>query len=152
MRRFGKGAAAAFFLWAAALCSPPAGAAATEAVGRLTIPKADRIEARWGVRLDSIRVTAAGYFLDFRYRVVDARKAAPIFDRKTSPVLIDEQTRARLVVPRPPTVGPLRNSNAPQVGRTYAMLFGNSGKVVKAGSKVTVVVGDFKARHVVVEE
>src|SRR3990172_7542680 len=48
------------------------------------------IEEKWGVRVLSIRQSAEGYMLDFRYRVIDAEKAAPLFDRKIKPHLIDE--------------------------------------------------------------
>jgi len=111
---------------------------------------ADVVE-RWGVELRGIRLAAAGYMLDFRYRVVDPQKAAPLFARQTKPVLIHEASGAKLVVPRPPTTGPLRSSNTPQAGRTYFMFFGNPGRFVKPGERVSVVIGDFKAERLVVE-
>lgn len=109
------------------------------------------LEERWGVQVVGIRLTAAGHMLDFRYRVVDPVKAAPLFVRKTKPYLIDEATGARLAVPVPPKTGPLRSSNTPIAGRTYFMFFGNSGKLVQPGNRVTVVVGDFQAEDLTVE-
>ena len=56
-----------------------------------------------------------------------------------------------LAVPETAKLGPLRNSNIPQEGRIYWMFFGNAGKLVEAGDKVTVVIGDFRVEDLVVE-
>ena len=109
------------------------------------------MENTWGIRIQWIRLSAAGYMLDFRYRVIDPDKAKPLFVRKTKPYLIDQASNAKLMVPNPPKVGPLRNSNKPQANKIYFMFFGNPGKFVKAGNKVTVVIGDFKAENLTVE-
>lgn len=88
--------------------------------------------------------------LDFRYRVVDSQKAAPLFVRQTKPYLIDQASGKVLAVPNMAKVGPLRSSDQPHAGRTYWMFFGNPG-VVKAGSKVSVVIGDFKVEDLTVQ-
>lgn len=110
------------------------------------------LENKWGVQVVALRRSAGGYMLDFRYKVLDAKKAAPLADRRVKPYLIDEATQARFMVPSPPKVGPLRQ--APKniaAGKNYFILFANPGKVVKPGDLVTVVIGDFKAEHLVVE-
>jgi hypothetical protein len=90
--------------------------------------------------------------LDFRYRVLDPEKAAPLFDRAVKPYLIDEATGSTLLVPAPPKVGPLRQTTrAPTAGRIYFMMFANPGKFIQAGQKVTVVIGEFRAEHLTVE-
>jgi hypothetical protein len=109
------------------------------------------LEETWGVRVEGIRQSAAGYMLDFRYRVLDAEKAAPLFDRKTKPFLIDQTSGTKLHVPNTPKTGPLRSSNPPQDDRVYAILFGNPGTYIRPGSTVTVVIGDFKAADLVVQ-
>lgn len=111
----------------------------------------ERIEAEWGIQIEGIRRTAGGYMLDFRYRVVDAGKAAPLFDRKTKPYLLDQATGARFLVPSPPKTGPLRTSNPPLEGRIYWMFFANPGRYVKPGDRVTVIIGDFRAENLTVE-
>ena len=58
-----------------------------------------QIEERWGVEIQSVRLTAAEYMLDFRYRVLDADKAAPILDRHIKPHVIVERSGAKLQVP-----------------------------------------------------
>ena len=109
-------------------------------------------ETDWGVSPIGIRLTATDYMLDFRYRVTDAEKAAAIINRKTKPYLIVEKTGVILNVPSSYKVGPLRQSaQFAQENRNYFMLFANPGRHVKAGDEVTVVAGDFKLEHLVVQ-
>ena len=99
-----------------------------------------------------IRRTAADYMLDFRYRMLDPEKAAAIMDRKIKPQLIIESTGRKLQVPVSAKIGPIRQSpKFAKADRNYFMIFANPGRAVKAGDKVTVVIGDFKAEHLVVE-
>lgn len=97
-----------------------------------------------GIKVEGIRLSAAGYMLDFRYRVLDPVKAAPLLDRKIHPYLLDEASGARLAVPDAPKVGQLRatSRNKVIVGRNYYMLFANPGRYLRTGSKVTLVAGD----------
>jgi uncharacterized protein YceK len=115
------------------------------------ISETDDIEEKWGAQLKGIRLSAAGYMLDFRYRITDTDKALPLFERKTKPYLIDQASGAKFVVPAPAKTGPLRNSNNPLADRTYFMFFANPGRYIKQGDKVTVVIGDFKAKDLIVE-
>ena len=109
------------------------------------------LKEKWGVEITSLRRTANGRMLDFRYKVLDADKAAALFVRKTKPNLIHQASGKVLAVPNAGKVGPLRNSDAPKEGRIYWMFFGNAGDLVKAGDKVTVAIGDFRAEDLVVE-
>jgi hypothetical protein len=108
-------------------------------------------EDAWGVKVLGIRLSAEGYMLDFRYRVLDPEKAMPLFDRKHKPYLVDESTGAVFVVPEPPKVGALRNTRKPLRDRNYFIMFANPGQYMKKGKMVTVVIGDFKAEHLVLE-
>ena len=114
--------------------------------------KKGSLEDRWGIQIKGIRLSAAGYMLDFRYRVVDPEKAGPLFKRQIKPYLVDQANGAKFIVPTTAKLGPIRNSNKPQSGRTYFMFFANPGRYVKAGNKVTVVIGDFRAEDLVVDE
>lgn len=111
----------------------------------------DALEERWGVKVLQVRLTAEGLMLDFRYRVLDAKKAAPLFSRENKAYLIDEATGARFLVPESPKVGALRTTRPPKEEKNYFIIFVNPGRYVKKGNKVTVVIGDFKAEHLVVE-
>ena len=126
-------------------------ATTSEKQGTEKVAKPESMEERWGVEIIWVRQTAAGYMLDFRYRVLDAEKAAPLFKRKTKPYLIHQASGAKFVVPNPPKTGPLRTSDKPKEGITYWMFFGNPGRYIKPGDQVTVVIGDFKAKNLVVQ-
>lgn len=108
-------------------------------------------DARWGIEVIGVRSTAANYMLEFRYRVVNAENAAPLFARKTKPYLIHKASGKVLGVPTTAKLGPLRNSNIPQQGRTYWMFFGNAARLVKAGDRVAVTIGDYSSGELIVE-
>ncbi|MHC4720817.1 MAG: hypothetical protein ACYSYT_10120 [Planctomycetota bacterium] len=110
------------------------------------------IEERWGVEIVGVRLTSADYMLDFRYRIIDPQKASDIVKRKVKPYLIDQTSGAKFVVPTPPKVGPLRQTSImPKAGKIYFMLFANPGRFVKKGSPVTVEIGDFVVKDLIVQ-
>jgi hypothetical protein len=109
------------------------------------------LEQQWGVRIHSLRLTAAGHMIDLRMRVFDAEKAGPLFRRQTKPYLINQATGGKYDVAGPAKIGPLRTSNPPLAGNVYATIFVNPGKSVKPGGKVTAIIGDFKVEDLVVE-
>jgi len=116
-----------------------------------TAAKPNPLSEKWGIEVTSIRMTANNHMVDFRFRVLDTKKAETLFVRQTKPHLVDQKTGKVLAVPNTAKVGPLRNSNKPKEGKIYWMFFGNSGGLIKAGSKVSVVIGEFKAENLVVE-
>jgi hypothetical protein len=109
------------------------------------------LKRQWGVEVMFVRQTAAGYMLEFRYRVLDAEKAKALFERRAKPMLTHTETGAKLIVPTPATTGALRNSNPPVAGQTYWMFFANPGKLVKPGQHVSVEIGQFRADGLVVQ-
>jgi len=113
--------------------------------------QAESLDDRWGIKIERASLSAGGYMVDFRYRVLDKDKAAPILDRAIKPYLIDQATGARFAVPTPPKVGALRAGGKIREGAIYYIFFANPGRYVKAGNKVTVVVGDFEARDVLIQ-
>lgn len=112
------------------------------------------LEEQWGIKVESLRLSAGGYMLDFRYRVIDPDKAMPLFDHKIKPHLVDQETGVKSQVPSSPKVGSMRQKvrgGKPIPDRIYFILFGNPGGNVKPGSKVTVAIGDFKAKDLIVQ-
>lgn len=110
-------------------------------------PAVSEVESVFGIRPESLRLSAAGSMLDFRYRVVDAEKAAPLLNGKFQPYLYDESHQARLGVPDTPVLGRIRQTarnNKILTNRSYFVMFGNPGKAVKSGDKVTLLLGDMK--------
>jgi hypothetical protein len=131
--------------------TPPARPDAEPPAGNRHAGPALRFKRIWGVDIEGVKVVSSGYMLAFRYRVLDAEKAKPLNEKKTRPYLIDEATGIRLSVPAMEKVGELRQSAAPTAGKSYFMIFGNPGKVVKSGSRVSVVIGNFHIDGLVAE-
>jgi len=67
------------------------------------------------------------------------------------PILTHVESGARLIVPTPPKVGALRNTDPPQDGRFYWMLFANPGSLVEAGDHVDIGIGAFQLTGLLVE-
>ena len=109
------------------------------------------MKRQWGVEIVFVRQTSAGYMLEFRYKVLDAKKSQALFERQTKPMLTHAETGARLIVPTPAKTGALRNSNPPKVGNTYWMFFANPGKLVKPGDTVSIEIGEFLVKDLVVQ-
>ena len=104
-------------------------------------------EARYGIRIEGLQLSAAGAMLDLRYRVVDPVRAAPILDPKLQPALLDEARGARLGVPVTPVLGRIRQTsrnNQIHTDRSYFVLFGNPGKAVQSGDRVSLLLGQVK--------
>lgn len=111
------------------------------------------IEEQWGVKIESLRTSAAGNLLDFRYRIIDPEKATYLVDRRNKAYMIDQSHGRVLSVPTTAKIGPLRQTvryGLPKKDRVYFILFGNP-HVIKVGDKVTVVIGDFRVEDIVVE-
>lgn len=103
------------------------------------------LEQHWGIRVLSLRQSASGYMLDFRYRVVDPLKAQELLNRKLKPQLIVNKSGNRLQVPSPPKLGPLRQSSrAPRADTNYFIFFANPGRQVEIGDAVSIQIGDLE--------
>ena len=136
------------------------GAAAAVALATLAVPACattpppparDAGEAL-GVRVEAVRLSAAGYLLDLRYRVVDAERARALFERRARPLLVDG-AGLQLGVPTAPKLGQLRSTgthNAKQ-DRSFSMLFANPGRVVQRGARLDLVVGEARIPGLTVE-
>ncbi len=125
---------------------------------KLLEPDADlppQLMEKWGVQVVSINSTAGGVFLDFRFRVIDPKKAEILFDSRIKPYVEVQGSKMKLGVPSAAKIGALRTTKRGHnihPGRVYSILFSNPGTKVKAGDKVTVVAGDFRAENMTVRE
>ena len=117
-------------------------------------PSASLVESEFGIRIDGLRLSAAGSMLDFRYRVLDPQKAALILNGKVQPYLLDSTHNAKLGVPDTPVLGRLRqtarNDNI-LLDRTYFIMFGNPGKALHSGDKVTLVMDKVRITDLTVQ-
>lgn len=109
------------------------------------------LKRQWGIEIMHVRQAAAGYMLEFRYKVLDAEKAQALFERQTKPVLTHHESGAMLIVPTPAKTGALRNSNPPASGKVYWMFFANPGKLVEPGDHVSIEIGEFQVEKLVVQ-
>jgi hypothetical protein len=117
------------------------------------VPRSGRtyLAVTTGVRDFNVRRTNAGNLIRFSYRVVNPEQAKVLNDRKTAPYMIGHTSHAMLQVPVMDKVGPLRQSTRPEAGKEYWMVFSNKGDVVKAGERVSVVIGSFRVDGLLVE-
>lgn len=152
LRSLSRGALA---LIGAALLAPSALDGAALAAAPAAPPgqtaSCDDLRETWGVEVVRLFLTSHGHMVDFRYRVVDPGKARPLFDAKAPAHLVDEASGKALAVPDTPKTGRLRNTGTPEAGRTYFILFQNQAGLLEKGDRVSVVIGDFAARDLVVE-
>jgi hypothetical protein len=103
------------------------------------------------IEVQSVRLTAAGHYLDLRYRVLDPAAAQAALGPKVRPQLIDEVSGSAMAVPMTAKLGALRQTQATQQpGRTYFVMFVNSSGV-QPGSKVTAELGALRFPHLTVE-
>jgi len=109
-------------------------------------------EKEGGIKVLYIRQTAAGYMLDFRYKVIDPMKASAFIKRSNRPLLHVLKNGSTLKVPSSSKIGPLRQSaQFAKVGKNYFMFFANPGRMVKSGDDIRITIGDFKSKILTVE-
>ena len=115
-------------------------------------PEQPPVEQQWGMEIQSLRLSAADTMLDFRYRVTDPDKVHELLKRGLKPYLLDKATGVKMNVPSSPKIGPLRTTALkPQKDRTYYVMFANHGRLVKRGTVVDIVIGDFVAKDIAVQ-
>lgn len=113
------------------------------------------LEKKWGIQMMGLRTSAAGYMLDWRFRVLDPEKAFPLLRRNIDRYLVVEKSGAVLRVPFTAKLGSMRatvrTANMIKRYKIYAGLFANPGQHVKPGDKVSLVVGNFIADDMLVQ-
>ena len=109
-------------------------------------------EAVWGIEVPSVKAVESGVILRFNYRVLDPEKAKPLNDKKLNPLLVSPDKGIQLVVPSMEKVGQLRQApHELEAGKSYWMAFSNSGRLLKPGDRVDIVIGNFHARGLLIE-
>ena len=105
----------------------------------------------WGIDSLSVKLVESGQLVRFSWRVRDPERAKLLNDKKLEPALVDPQAGVSLVVPTMEKIGQLRQSAAPEAGKSYWMVFSNKGRLVKRGDRVNVVIGEFRAEGLAVD-
>jgi hypothetical protein len=103
------------------------------------------------IAIQSVRLTAAGHYVDLRYRVTDAARANELLGAGVKPMLIDQETGIQMGVPMTAKLGPLRQTQAQQrPDHLYFVMFINSAGLVP-GRQVTAQLGDIRVENLTVE-
>ena len=103
------------------------------------------------IRVESVRLTAGGHYVDLRYRVLDAPAAQSALGPGVKPSLTDEASGRVMAVPSTAKLGSLRQTqNAQRPDHLYFVLFINSAGL-KPGSRVTADLGSLQFRHLPVQ-
>jgi hypothetical protein len=111
-----------------------------------------QIEDTWGIQVKSLRRTAAGHLLDFRFKVINPDKASLLLQRQEKAFLLDQTSGKKVAVPSMPKIGPLRQTAVkPEANRVYFILFSNPGDLVKKGSLVSILIGNVRIEDLTVE-
>ena len=126
------------------------------------------LEDHWGIQVSGVGLTE-GSVLELLYKVVDAQKAASLANAEAPAYLVEQDSGTRILLGPPPQGPASAHSRARSralmmwqaggfppppsklvAGKTYSVLLPNPGSVVKTGSKVAVVIGDFQSAGLVV--
>jgi len=105
----------------------------------------------WGIDSIQVKLVQSGELVRFSYRVADPSHARVLNEKANEASLVDLRAGVSLVVPTMEKVGQLRQTAAPQEGRSYWMAFSNRGRPVRRGDRVDVIIGTFRARNLVVD-
>lgn len=106
----------------------------------------------WGIDALSVKLTESGEIVRFSWRVLDPALAKPLNNKESTPSLIDPRAGVSLVVPTLENIGMMRQASTPEAGKSYWMAFSNKGRIVKKGDRVNVVVGQFSANGLAVDD
>lgn len=124
-------------------CGTTPGAPAARPAGVPVPMDADSL----GIRVQALHLTAHGYILDLRYRVLDPARAAPLLNGKNKVYLVDAERHAKLGVPESPIIGGMRQTSRNGVvytDRDYFILFVNPGRAVQPGDRLELAVADHR--------
>jgi hypothetical protein len=102
---------------------------------------------RSGVRVVRVVASGGGGLLDLRFQVVDPDRAVAVHDRDAPPALVDERTGGAIAGL---LMGHAHHGRL-KAGVTYYLVFENPGSLVRRGDRVSVVLGDARLEHVLVQ-
>lgn len=117
----------------------------TTGVAEPGVPSSPAVEATWGVRMTSVNLGADGGLVDLRFVVLDSSKATALMaaQRDVVPRLAVDDDGLKTFYP---SMTVHRQMTA---GRTYVLLFRNTGGTIRSGHDLMILVGDLRIDHVV---
>ena len=124
---------------------PDSADGAKPAAGAAGMPTSPEIESMYGVRFLGVDVTSGGGMIQVRYQVLDSAKTEAIHDQQAAPFVVDSHG---VMYADPGMVGHSHIGPVKAAGTTDYVLLANAGGGVKAGSIVTIKIGDLELRNV----
>ena len=109
------------------------------------VPLSPEVEARWGVRVTQVAVTADGGLVELRFIALDADKASELMSNVDNlPVMRPDGTS--LVVN---SAAQMSEHSVLTAGQTYFLLYRDTSGTVKRGSSLSIQFGDLHIDHVI---
>lgn len=110
-------------------------------------------DEKWGIQVTGLHLAVGGRMLDLRYRVLDPNRAALwLKQQDETTCLVDPVSGKKVPLPDALRSGSLHRAASELAGgHTYFMYFPNPGQQFEKGSKVTLVMGNFRAENLTVE-
>lgn len=130
--------------------TPPTRSVVSVAHPAAPVPTSPAVEAAWGIRFTNVIVLADNGGVELRYQALDDSTSARIHqgDAKSNqlPSITVDGTNG---VVAPSAVLMHIHHGDVTAGRTYSIIYGNAGGVVKTGEYVTIVMKDgLKIEHI----
>jgi hypothetical protein len=110
------------------------------------VPTSPAVESTWGVRMTSVNIGADGGLVDLRFVVLDSSKATALMaaKRDAAPRLaVDDDGGMKTFYPS------MTVHRQMTVGRTYILLYRNTGGSIRSGHDLMILVGDLRIDRVV---
>lgn len=120
-------------------------AAKPAATSTAVMPTSAAIESTYGIRFTGVDITAGGGMIQIHYQVLDSDKTDAIHGTELAPYVIDSHG---VKYADPGMAGHSHVGKTQTAGSTDYLLLANAKGEVKAGSVVTLKVGDLELRNV----
>ena len=107
------------------------------------------LQAKYGLNVNLVGITALGSIIDLRFSILDADKAASLLDdpERMPALLIEDGDQNMMIMPARMS----RHSEHLKTGGLYIMFFPNKQSVVHSGSQVSLVFGDIQLEPVITQ-
>ena len=136
----------AYHFWTTPSAAPAKTLNETMTQAATTVISAKTLEDRFGIRVTLIAVTAGGGIIDFRYKILDKKKAGFLLG-DGMPTLIGEETGIAVA----PPAHVMKHNAQMENGANYFMFYPNTRNAVKPGDRVSVVIGSIRLDPVIVQ-
>jgi hypothetical protein len=114
----------------------------------VAMPASAAIEATYGVRIESVAVTAGGGMIQLRYQILDGDKAEALHGTESAPAVVSSNGT---VYADPGMAGHSHVGKTGTSGSSDTLLLADAGGAVHRGDVVTVRIGSLELHGVRVQ-